>query len=102
MARSKSFAEQIDISEDGAHQLVVLVQGLMSQSGFYHMPCVVEFVHVSQIGKPLSRLDNRVMQVEVSIWLLSMLDQLHELVNGDIQLWICMVVQQVASAFNPF
>src|SRR5579864_4116109 len=67
-----------------------------------HMTSTVELMSVSEICPSLLRLDNCIVWIEVTIWLLCRSDKCDHLIKQCIKLWVRMCCQAITSSFYPF
>jgi len=58
-------------------------------------------MQIPQVRKPLRRLHNREMNIQIPITLLRLSNHAHQLFDRSINLRILLPVQKIASAFQP-
>ena len=59
-------------------------------------------MHISEIVPSFIRLDYCIMDVQVTVFLLSSSDHLHKLTDCLINLGIIVVSEKIAGSFDPF
>src|SRR5579864_6468218 len=74
----------------------------MSHTGLDYMTCAVEFMSMPEIGPPLIRLDNGIVWVKVTVWLLCRSNKRDHIIKQCIKGWVRMCGQAIASSFYPF
>lgn len=62
----------------------------------------LQFVHISQVGKALPRLNHRVMNIQIAIWMLGRANHLHQFLDCRIDLGVEVIRKQVTGTLDPF
>lgn len=61
----------------------------------------LQFMHVFQVRESLSRLDNGIMDIEITVFHLSSLDHLHQVLDGCVNFVVLLVRQEIACSLYP-
>lgn len=61
-----------------------------------------QLMHVPEIRPSFVRLDDGIMNIQVTVFLLSSSDHLHKLTDCPINLGIIFLSEKIASSFDPF
>jgi hypothetical protein len=62
----------------------------------------LQLMHVSEVRPSLIRLDYGIMNVQVTVFLLSSSDHLHKLTDCLVNLGVIVVSEKIAGPFDPF